>query len=66
MTSQELFNRVTEIIKKGWASFMLKPCAAHCRTMGDKQMALGEELEKQGSWLFKGRSYLPLFILLVL
>ncbi len=26
-------------------------------------MALREELEKQGTWLFKWRSYLPLFIL---
>lgn len=28
-------------------------------------MALQEELEKQGNWLFKYRSFLPLIILLI-
>lgn len=28
-------------------------------------MALQEELEKQGNWLFKYRSFLPLVILLI-
>ncbi|MGF1636223.1 MAG: lipid A phosphate methyltransferase, partial [Cyclobacteriaceae bacterium] len=28
-------------------------------------MALQEEFEKQGNWLFKYRSFLPLFIILI-